>query len=88
MGKFGKVLRAAIRSVTSASGPGRYVVEGKRVVCPHCGHDEFVAGTAQLNTAVLTFFDLDWANKSAHTLMCAECGRIEWFGQDPEREQD
>jgi hypothetical protein len=40
--------------------------------------------TAQLNTAGLSFFNLDWANRSAATLTCAMCGRIEWFLADPE----
>jgi len=31
------------------------------------------------------FFNrLDWANRSAATLACTACGRIEWFLSDPE----
>jgi hypothetical protein len=36
------------------------------------------------NTAGLTFLNLDWANRSAATLTCTACGRIEWFLADPE----
>ncbi|MEQ8766160.1 MAG: DNA-binding protein [Planctomycetota bacterium] len=65
---------------------GRYVVAGRQVVCPHCGHDEFEASKSQLNTAGMSFLGLDWANKSAHILICTACSRIEWFGQAPEEE--
>ena len=32
----------------------------------------------------LTFLNLDWANRSAATLACVGCGRLEWFLADPE----
>ena len=41
-------------------------------------------GRAQLNTAGLTFFNLDWANRSAATLICTSCGGIDWYLTDPE----
>jgi hypothetical protein len=44
-----------------------------------------VEGRAQLNTAGLTFFNLDWANRSAATLTCTSCGRIEWYLTDPKK---
>jgi predicted nucleic-acid-binding Zn-ribbon protein len=53
------------------------------VSCAHCAHDHFVEGRAQLNTAGLTFLNLDWANRTAATLTCTSCGRIEWFLSDP-----
>ena len=86
MGKFGRALKMGLKGMASAFQPGQFVVESKRVECPHCGNDQFAAGSAQLNTASMSFFGLDWTDKSAHTLMCTECGRIEWFGQAPERE--
>jgi predicted nucleic-acid-binding Zn-ribbon protein len=63
----------------------RFEVAGKMVRCPHCGGDHFVEGSAQLNTSGLTFFGLDWANRSAATLACVTCGRVEWFLADPEQ---
>ena len=39
---------------------------------------------ALLNTAGLTFMNLDWANRRAATLTCTACGHIEWFLSDPE----
>ena len=62
----------------------RFAAAGKPILCAHCKGQEFIPGAAQLNTAGLTFLGLDWANRSAHTLMCTECGRIEWYGSEPE----
>ncbi|NQT13384.1 MAG: hypothetical protein HQ582_11580 [Planctomycetes bacterium] len=66
--------------------PARYSAGGKPIVCEHCGQQEFDEGQAQLNTAGMTFFGLDWANKNATTLMCDACGRIHWYGVRPERQ--
>jgi hypothetical protein len=55
---------------------------GIPIVCPHCHHDHFHQGKALLNTRGLTFFDLEWLNDSAITLMCVKCGHIQWFGID------
>jgi hypothetical protein len=66
--------------------PARYLASGKEIVCEHCGHKEFNEGQAQLNTAGMTFFGLDWANRTATTLMCDACGRIHWYGEHPERQ--
>jgi hypothetical protein len=46
-----------------------------------------VSGHALLNTAGRTFFNMDYLDPSATTLVCAECGRIEWFAEEPERTQ-
>jgi hypothetical protein len=62
----------------------RHTVAGKLVTCSHCSEDRFVEGRAQLNTAGMTFLNLDWANPSAAILTCTSCGRIEWFLTDPE----
>ena len=63
----------------------RYRIAGIEVKCPHCGDDDFETGTAMLNTAGLTLLNLDWANRTAHTLICVKCSRIQWFLQKPER---
>lgn len=56
-----------------------YEVAGKPVTCSHCGQTRFERGQAQLNTAGLSFLDLDWLNKSATIFKCTNCGHIEWF---------
>ncbi len=64
----------------------------RSTVCPSwvslvvgSNYRELARGNVQLNTAGMTFLDLDWANRSATTLTCAECGRLQWFLQRPER---
>lgn len=32
-----------------------------------------------MNTPGLTFFDLDWANRTARNLVCEDCGHVLWF---------
>lgn len=62
-----------------------YKAGGIKVVCPHCKEEVFQEGKAQLNTAVATFFNLDWANRSVHTLTCVSCGNIQWFAGQLEK---
>lgn len=45
---------------------------GRRVACSHFGSMEFDESQAQLNTAGLTFLDLDWANRSATVPTCRQ----------------
>ena len=68
-------LRRAPRGSTTVD------VLGKPVTCAHCGGVEFVVRKRLLNTIVLTFLGLDYANRQATILRCVRCGRIEWFGQ-------
>jgi len=56
--------------------------QGIKVICLHCKHEYFHKGNALLNTRGLTFFNLDWLNDSATTLICAQCGFIHWFGKE------
>ncbi len=54
-------------------------VAGIAIRCEICHHTRFFEREAQLNTAVMSFFDLDWLNKSARCLVCERCGYIHWF---------
>jgi hypothetical protein len=63
--------------------PARYQEAGRDIRCVHCGGDSFALRTALLNTPGMTFFDLDWANRTATVLVCAQCSRLEWFLQAP-----
>lgn len=54
-------------------------VKGKKLVCPVCDHKYFHTRKSMLNTRGLTFFNLDWANKSATNYICGHCGYIFWF---------
>jgi hypothetical protein len=61
----------------------RYAVEGRSIACTVCRGDRFLSSHAQLHTAGLTFFHLEWLGKSAHQLLCDTCGQIMWFGKAP-----
>ncbi len=70
MPNFWKALKSAAKGFTDASSPGEYTAAGKTVL---------------LNTKIMTFFDFDWADPSASTLACANCGYVQWFARKPER---
>ncbi len=53
-----------------------------QISCTHCGYEYFGQGKALLNTRGMSFFDLDWLNADATTLICNRCGYIHWFGRD------
>ena len=57
-------------------------VDGKSFHCLVCGGDRFRRRRSQLNTALATLFSLDWANRSATCVVCADCGYIHWFMTD------
>ncbi len=84
MSSFFSSLAKGIQSMGDSPEGERYTVADIPVTCVHCKHDHFVEGRAQLNTAGMTFLNLDWANRSVATLTCTVCGRIEWFLADPE----
>lgn len=73
--KLGKGLKGAMDAVNS----DEFTVNNVKVKCTHCQHQHFESGEAQLNTAGLTFLNLDWANRSASVLVCKKCSFIMWF---------
>jgi ribosomal protein S27E len=85
MARFIEALKAGVRGFREGMGPSGYSVAGRPVRCPHCGETKFVASTALLNSSGASLVNLDWLDPSATVLICAECGRIEWFAQEPER---
>lgn len=62
--------------------PERVSINGCNLECPICRYDRFWTGRAQLNTALATFFNFDWANKEVDTQTCARCGHVLWFDPD------
>lgn len=75
----------ALDQARKAMGPGHYELAGKPITCPHCQNDIFEAGDAQLNTSTMSFFNLDWLNKSVTVLVCTACGQIQWFSKRPDK---
>ncbi|WP_100655582.1 hypothetical protein [Alteromonas flava] len=79
--KLGKGLKGALNAIHA----DEYEINNHKIKCIHCGHQRFELGEAQLNTAGLTFLNLDWANRSAYILMCKECSHIIWFGKEAKK---
>ena len=67
----------------SKNKPCEYEINGEPFECTHCRYTQFLKGEAMLNTAGMTLLGLDWANRTAVTLMCDQCGLIHWFGKPP-----
>lgn len=65
--------------IFSNSEPKYYIIKGNELKCPICGNDKFHSRRVQLNTTLATFFNLDWANRSATCLVCSDCTHIQWF---------
>ncbi|MCB1077884.1 MAG: DNA-binding protein [Verrucomicrobiae bacterium] len=64
-----------------------YLVNGIPLRCGHCRGSFFRRRSAQLNTPGMTFFDLEWLNKSAEDFVCTKCQHLEWF-LDPKVEDE
>ena len=87
MERFFKALRAGLKGgweAATENPPTRFSINGRPVKYPHCGGEDFAAGKAQLNTAGMEFLNLAWANPSATTMLCGECGNIQWFAPQPQ----
>jgi len=63
-------LKRAIKAAKEAMSPQRYGVHGKAFTCRFCGHDRFKIG----NYVGLLMM---------HTLVCADCGHVEFFAKLP-----
>jgi hypothetical protein len=59
--------------------PDEVIVRDKPFRCTACGNGLFWRRRAQLNTALASFFSLDWANRSAKCAVCSECRYVHWF---------
>ncbi|MGD9995071.1 MAG: hypothetical protein AB7S69_17360 [Salinivirgaceae bacterium] len=59
--------------------PQTVEVAGNTLKCPVCANNLFWTRRAQLNSAVASFFNLDWANRSATCFVCSYCTHISWF---------
>lgn len=59
--------------------PRPVTVLNRQLVCPVCGNKLFRETRAQMNTALASFFDLDWANRTARCYICSSCTYVFWF---------
>ena len=53
------------------------------VKCLVCEGASFRESQVQMNTPLLTFLNLDWANSRAWAIECQGCGFIMWFKSQP-----
>jgi len=83
MARFFDALKAGVKGFKEANDPTEYSVAGRPVRCPHCRESKFAPRSALLNTRGRTALGVDWIDPSAYILICAECGRIEWYAQEP-----
>jgi hypothetical protein len=66
-------------AAATADGATGFAVGGRTFACMVCAETTFDQREAQLNTAVATFFNFDWANASATCLVCQTCAYVHWF---------
>ena len=59
--------------------PEEVQVCDKPFKCVACGNQTFWRREAQLNTAIASFFHLDWLDESATCVVCSDCGYVHWF---------
>ncbi len=54
-------------------------IKGNKLKCTVCNNETFWQRETLMNTSKMTFFKLDWLNKSALNYICNNCGFIHWF---------
>ncbi len=59
--------------------PREVDIKGKRLKCAVCAHRQFWKRETQFDTALATFFNLDWTKKAATCYVCQQCGHMHWF---------
>ena len=58
------------------------IIKGNKLKCTVCSNTTFWERETLMNTPKMTFFKLDWLNKSALNYICNNCGFIHWFMKD------
>lgn len=56
-----------------------HYIAGNKLQCQICSHTQFWTRETLMNTPGMSFFNLDWANKSAQNYICDSCGYVHWF---------
>lgn len=58
---------------------GPVEINGVQLVCQVCRDGEFWHQRAQLHSPMASFFNLEFANRTADCAICAKCGYVHWF---------
>jgi hypothetical protein len=85
MSRFIHALKAGLKAVAKGKQPTPYSAAGIRIACTHCKNETFYTHEALLNTSGATMMRLDWLDESGTALICANCGLIQWFIEEPEQ---
>jgi ssDNA-binding Zn-finger/Zn-ribbon topoisomerase 1 len=56
--------------------------------CHHCGHGRFLVKEGMINTARMSFWNLDFLDPVASVHICTKCGYLHWFMSPPVGEPD
>jgi len=59
--------------------PQTVEIKNNPLTCPVCSNNTFWVRKAQMNSAISTFFKLDWTDRSATCFVCSDCTHIIWF---------
>lgn len=84
--KIAAGLKAAAKALVSPRAES-FRAGGKLVECAHCENVLFHKKKISLNTALSSLMSLEWADRQACVLVCANCSRIEWFYDDLKPEE-
>jgi|APMI01.1.fsa_nt_gi hypothetical protein len=68
-----------IEHLEDASLSADVYVESVRLKCAVCGHARFRHRRAQLQSALASFFNVEWTAPSADCYICNRCGYVHWF---------
>jgi hypothetical protein len=66
----------------SSNAPNLVTIGERRLHCMFCQGQRFWYREVKMNTTGMEFFDMAWANQSAHGLICAACGYVHEFMGD------
>jgi uncharacterized protein len=75
-------LKAAAKALVAGPKAESFRAGGKLIECPHCENVLFHKKKISLNTAFSSLANLEWTDREACVLVCANCSRIEWFYDD------
>jgi predicted nucleic-acid-binding Zn-ribbon protein len=75
-------LKAAGKTLASGPKAESFRAAGKQIECPHCENILFHKKKVSLNTALSSLVNLEWTDREASVLVCANCSRIDWFYDD------
>jgi hypothetical protein len=76
---------AGVKGALEVFEPGPFSAGGKRISCPHCGHETFDIQDKVFNSWSRELFTSELFSQTAAVLICTNCTHLQWFGERPER---